>query len=175
MVPILLIEVPDNIIPFAVELLLFKIKLPVPLAPPLNVNNAVPALFVNVVPLPLTVNAPVIFKVEVVLLCRMLVTLEPMPALIKEAPDPLPEFVIVPMLLIEFVDNVIPFAVELLLFKIKLPVPLAPPLNVNNALPVLLTNVVPLPLTVNAPVTFNAEVVLLCVIPVTLLPIALLT
>ena len=171
-VPTLLIDVPDKVIPEAVELLLFRIKLPLPLAPPDNVNNAVPLLFVRVVPLALLgVSKPVTFNAEVVLPSVMPVTLAPTLALISVLPVPVPEFVIVPELLIAVPDNVIPEAVELLLFKIRLPIPLTPPDKVIILVPLLFVMVVPLVLLgVSEPVTFNAEVVLFSVMVVTLAP-----
>ena len=54
------------------------------------------------------------------------VTFEPITASIKIG-DPDPEFVIVPVLLMDVFVSVIPFVIELLLFKTKLPVPEKPP------------------------------------------------
>ena len=54
------------------------------------------------------------------------VTFEPITASIKIG-DPDPEFVIVPVLLTDVFVNNIPFVIELLLFKTKLPVPENPP------------------------------------------------
>jgi hypothetical protein len=88
------------------------------------------------------------------------VTFVPTPALISELPEPEPELVIMPLRFTEAVDRVIPLLVALLLFKIKLPVPMTPPLNVSKAVPLLLVSVVPPAFAVSAPVTFIAEVVL---------------
>ena len=64
----------------------------------------------------------------------MPVTFEPTPPLISTLPVPLPELVIVPALLMVF-EIVMPLAVELLLFSVKLPVPVMPPEWVNTAEP----------------------------------------
>src|ERR1700720_1844702 len=97
---------------------------------------------------------------------------EPPPALIKLLPLPVPELVIVPVLLTLVVESVIPFPIALLLFRTRLPVPVSPPERVSNELPLelLLVRVVPPLFTVNAPVMLSAEVVLFSVIPVTLEP-----
>jgi hypothetical protein len=65
---------------------------------------------------------------------------------------PDPEFVIVPVLLTEVPDKVIPFEIELLLLSIKFPVPEISADIVNNATPdaLLLTKVVPPDATVIA-------------------------
>src|SRR5262249_57730191 len=91
----------------------------------------------------------------------------PVMALMGVAPEPLPLFVIVPMLLTEVVDNVMPLAIELLLLSTKLPVPLTPPDTVSSDEPLalLFVSVVPPLFTVSAPLTVSADVVLFSVIP----------
>jgi len=168
-VPALFTEAVDKVIPLAVVLLLLSTKLPLPVTPPDNVNAAV-LLLVSVVPLLFTVNAPVTFKADVALLAIILVILEPTAALIRELPEPLPEFVIVPVLLIAVPDKVIPLAVVLLLLRTRLPVPVMPPVNVNNAV-LLFVRVMPL---VRPLLIVNAEVALFPMIPVTFEPIAAL-
>ena len=88
------------------------------------------------------------------------VTFEPTPPLIKALPFPLPELVIVPVLLTEAEEIVIPLAVELLLLITRLPVPVMPPVTERFAvLPLwLLTSVVPPLFTVIAPETVRFEV-----------------
>ena len=95
-----------------------------------------------------------------------------MTALMSVLPVPLPELVIEPVLLTLVPERVIPLAIALLLSSVRLPVPPTPPVNVNKLEPLalLLVSVVPLPFTVRAPVTFNAEAALFSVRPVTLVP-----
>ena len=57
----------------------------------------------------------------------MRLTFEPTPPLINTLPDPLPELVIVPVLLAEAVEIVIPLAPVLLFLRVRLPVPVMPP------------------------------------------------
>ena len=128
-VPVLLIDVPDKVMPAAVALLLLSTRLPVPLAPPDNVNNLVPLLLVSVVPLELTVNAPLTVNAVVVLFSMIPVTLEPTPALIVVVPVPAPILVIVPILLSALVESVTVPVVALLLM-VRLLVPVTPPLKV---------------------------------------------
>jgi len=97
------------------------------------------------------------------------VTPEPMVALIKVLPLPEPEFVIVPVLLIEVVESVMLLFVELLLLRVKLPVPVIPPVTVKELAPLSSVKVVPEELTAIALID-NAEVVLLCLICATLEP-----
>lgn len=100
------------------------------------------------------------------------VTLEPITALMIVEPEPVPEFVTVPVLFTLVVERVIPASVELLLFSMRLPVPVVPPDTVRSFVPLLLVRVVPPLFTVMAVVLIvRAEVVLFSVIPVTLLPI----
>jgi len=167
-VPVLLMVVMDSVMPLAVEPSFFKVRLPVPLKPPETVK--LPAWLVKVLPPLLTVKAPVeMVSPEVVLFCVMPVTFAPTPPVMDTPPEPLPELVIVPVLLTAVVDSVMPLDVDPLLLKIKLPVPLTPPVTVK--LPAWLVKVVPPLLTVNPPVEMvSPEVVLFCVIPVTLDP-----
>src|SRR5215470_14374228 len=84
-------------------------------------------------------------------------------------PEPLPLLVIVPVLLTEVVDNVMPLAIALLLLSTRLPVPVTPPDTVSSALPLalLFVSVVPPLFTVSALVLIvSAEVVLFSVIAV---------
>ena len=101
------------------------------------------------------------------------VTLVPMTALMVVPPEPEPELVMVPALLTEVVERVIPAAIELLLLRMRLPVPLIPPETVKSALPLELelVRVVPPLFTVKAVVLIvSAEVVLFSVIAVTFAP-----
>ena len=175
-VPVLLTEVVETVMPLAMELLLSKVRLPVPVVPPVRVNNELPLLLllIRVVPELLTVKAPLTVRAEVVLFSVIPVIFEPMPALINVSPLPVPEFVIVPVLLTDVPERVIPLAVELLLFSIKLPVPVAPPEAVSIFVPLLLVRVVPPLLMAMLPLTVSAEVVLFSVMPVTFEPTAAL-
>lgn len=97
------------------ELLLFKIRLPVPETPPdiVMILLMLVLLDVRVVPLLFTVKAVVLTVIaEVELLCIISVTFEPTPPLIVTAPVPLPELVIVPVLLTETIP--MPAPTELL-------------------------------------------------------------
>ena len=89
--------------------------------------------------------------------CITPVTLEPTTALIVVAPEPDPELVIVPVLLMLVPEAVV--VPELLLLKMTLPVPLMPPDKVKVLVP-LLINVLPLALGVIAPLIVKAEVLL---------------
>ena len=120
--------VPDNVIPLAVVLLLFKTRLPVPATPPVKVKSAV-LLLVNVVPDEFTFNAPLMVSAELLLLAVIAVTLEPIAALIVVVPEPAPIFVMVPTLFSVFVAKVSVPVVALLLM-VKLFVPVTPPLKV---------------------------------------------
>jgi hypothetical protein len=115
--------------------------------------------------------APESVSADVALFSTTPVTLVPITALIVVPPEPLPLFVIVPMLLTEFVDNVMALAVALLLLSTRLPVPLTPPEIVSSLVPLLFVSVVPPLFTVSAVVlTVSADVVLFSVIPVTFDP-----
>ena len=94
-----------------------------------------------------------IVKPEVELFWVMPVTFEPTPPLIVTLPDPLPELVIVPALLMVF-EIVMPLAVELLLFSVKLPVPVMPPEWVKTAQPLFASVSPPAP-SVVAPDIFT--------------------
>ena len=144
--------------------------------PPVRVSSAVPLLeFVRVVAVAFIVSWPLIVRAEVVLLSVIAVTLEPTAALISVEPAPVPELVIVPMLLTAAVEIVMPFPVELLLLSTRLPVVLAtPPVRVSSAVPLEFVRVVAVALVVSWPLIVRAEVVLLWVMPVTLDPIAAL-
>ena len=137
-VPVLFKVLEDTVeivIPLAMLLLLLSTKLPVPVTPPETVNKLEPLalLFVNVVPLELTVIADVVIdKADVALFSIICVTFDPTPPLIKVTPDPVPLFVTVPALLSEAVEMVMPFAVVVLLLSTKLPVPVTPPDTVNR-------------------------------------------
>src|SRR5262245_54605195 len=159
--------------PAAVALLVLITSSPVPLTPPEIVSNLVPLLFVSVVPPLFTVSAPLTVSADVVLFSVIAVTFDPTPALMSVTPLPLPLLVMVPVLLTEVVDNVMPLAIALLLLSTRLPVPVTPPDTVSNALPLalLFVSVVPPLFTVSAVVlTVSADVVLFSVIAVTFDP-----
>lgn len=148
-VPALLMDDPDNVIPAAVALLLLRTRLPMPLAPPDKVSSLVPLLLVSVVPPEFADSAPLNVSAEVVLFSVKPVTLEPMLALIVVVPVPAPVLVIVPTLLIAAVERVMVPEVALLLM-VKLLVPVTPPLKVVEiAVPVLPS--------VNMPVVVDAS------------------
>ena len=131
-VPILLSAVVDRVMPFAMLLLLFRMRLPVVFAtPPDNVSKALPLLllFFSVVAVALVVSKPLIVSADVALFSVMLVMLAPTGALMVDAAVPVPEFVIVPVLFTAVVDKVI--VPVLVVFKLKLPVPVTPPLNMR--------------------------------------------
>src|SRR6266404_5784328 len=102
------------------------------------------------------------------------VTLVPITALMSVEPVPLPELVIVPVLLRVVPDTVIPLAVALLFLRVRLPVPVVPPDRVNSAVPLLLVRVVPPMFTFRRPLIVSAELVLFSVMPVTFDPTAAL-
>jgi len=111
---------------FVIGVLLLRTRAPVPVAPPDKVS--VPPMSVSVVPrlfvvrAPLTVNADPPFSM-------ILVTFDPTAALITSVALPTPELVIVPELLTAVPDRVItPVLVAL---RVRLPVPVMPPLNVR--------------------------------------------
>jgi hypothetical protein len=136
-VPVWLTLVTETVIPAAVELLLFRIKLPVPEVPPEAVRIVVPLLLTSVVPPLLTAMAPLMVSPEVVLLSVTVVTLAPMPPLIVVRPEPPPVRATVPLLLIACVEKVSVPVVALLLM-VRLLVPVTPPLKVAViAVPVL--------------------------------------
>ena len=172
MLPVLLIEVPDNVTPLAMELLLFSVRFPVPMAPPDKVSNAAPLLllFVRVVPPELTVSAPLTVNPEAALFSVMAVTLVPTAELIVVPPEPVPELVIEPILFTATVVRLVPPAVALLLFSMRFPVPVTPPDNTNVFVALVFVSVVPPELTFNAPLILNAEVALLSSMLETLLP-----
>jgi len=159
MVPVLLTEAVDNVMPLAVALLLLSTRLPVPLTPPEMVSNLVPLLFVSVVPPLFAVSAPLTVSAEVALFCVTAVTFDPTAALIVVVPVPAPVFVMVPALFTAAVESVTVPVVALLLI-VRLLLPVTPPLNVVEiAVPVL-------PI-VSVPVVFDAsEIGLLYVSPV---------
>ena len=163
-VPVLLTLVVERVIPEAIALLLLSTRLPVPVTPPDTVSTALPLelLFVRVVPPLFTVRAVVlIVRAEVVLFSMICVTFAPTPPLIVTLPLFVPELVIVPVLLTDAVERVMPEAIALLFLRIKLPVPVTPPDTVSRELPLalLFVRVVPVtPFTVMAPLTVRAEV-----------------
>ena len=136
MVPVLLIDVVDRVIPAAVALLLLRIRLPAPVTPPETVNSLVPRVLVRVVPPLLTVRAVVlIVRAEVVEFWLMLVTLDPTPPLMVTPPVLVPETVTVPALLRAYPEIVMPLALLELSLRITLPVPRTPPLSVRTPEP----------------------------------------
>src|SRR5262245_1147067 len=171
---------PDN--PLIVSLPPFRSSVPVtltlPLPTPSGMTPDAPSLSVPalIVVLPPYVFAPLRVNCDVALLSTTPVTLVPMMALMSVAPEPLPLLVIVPMLLTEVVDNVMPLAIELLLLMTRLPVPVTPPdtVSTDKPLALLFVSVVPPLFTVSAPLTVSADVVLFSVIPVTFEPTAAL-
>ena len=135
-VPVLLIAVVDSVTPASVALSFFKIRLPVPVAPPDSVSSFVPLELVSVVPAEFTARAPDIVKAEVVLFSITLVTLEPIPPDIVVVPVPAPILVTVPVLFIAAVEKVM---VPEVAFSsmVRLLVPVTPPLKVVDiAVPV---------------------------------------
>ena len=105
-------------------LILPIVIVPVPNALALVVPPSVPARMV--LP-PEKVFTPESVSPEEVLFCITPVTFVPMMALIAVLPVPEPELVMLPVLLIEVPESVTPLAMELLLFRTRFPVPLAPP------------------------------------------------
>ena len=141
-VPVLLMDVVDKVIPLAVVLLLSMVRLPVPVMPPETVISEV-LLLVNVKPA--VVMAPLTVNADVLLFSVMFVTLVPTAALIVVVPEPAPILVTVPVLLTLPVANVMVPVVAFSLI-VKLLVPVTPPLNVvDMAVPLLpIVNVSPL-------------------------------
>ena len=99
-----------------------------------------------------------------------LVTLLPMGPVMLVLPVPVPLLVMVPVLLMELPESVMPPAVELLLLRIRLPAPDIVPDTVNRDVPKVLIRVVPLLFGASEKVILSAEVVLSWLIEVTLLP-----
>ena len=106
------------------------------------------------------------------LFCVTPVTFAPMTIAMVSAPEPVPEFIRLPVWLMEAVLIVTPLAIELLLFMVRSPVPIAPLDSVSSEdpLPLLLVSVVPELSTVNTLVLMvRPEVpVVFSVMPVTL-------
>src|SRR5262249_28943246 len=152
-VPMLLTEVVDNVMPLAIELLLLMTRLPVPVTPPDPVSSDEPLalLFVSVVPPLFTVSAPLTVSADVVLFSVIPVTFEPTAALMSVVPLPAPILVMVPALLTAAVESVIVPVVALLLI-VRLLVPVTPPLKVVEIalplLPMVSVPVVPLASTI---------------------------
>ena len=112
------------------------VMVPVPKALALTVPLSVPASMTVPVENVLT---PESVSPEVELFCTTPVTLVPITALISELPEPVPELVMVPILLTALVDTVMPLTILLLLFKMRLPAVFAtPPERVSSAAPLLL-------------------------------------
>ena len=107
-------------------------------------------------------------RVEVALFWTTRVTLVPMAEEINTPPDPLPELVIVPVLLTVFVEIVMPLAVDPSFLSVRLPLPVMLPETVKA--PFWLVNVVPPLLTDSAVETVTPELELFWVIPVTFAP-----
>ena len=99
---------------FAVELLKSEVVV---------ANCKVPALMLI---LPLFVLVPLRVRADVALFCVMFVTFDPTPPLIVTLPVPLPELVIVPVLLAEAVEIVMPLEVLPSFLRVRLPVPVMP-------------------------------------------------
>ena len=148
-VPVLLTDTVESVMPLAVALLLLSTRLPVPVTPPETVSNLVPLELVRVVPAALVVSAPLIVRADVVLFSVMAVTFEPTPPLIVVVPVPAPMLVIVPALLTDPVESVMVPVVALLLI-VRLLVPVTPPLKVvEMAAPLLPIVSVPVVLEAN--------------------------
>ncbi len=124
---------------------------------------------------PPKVLRPLKVNCEVELFSTAPVTFAPMTALTRTEPLPLPELVTVPALFTEVVESVMPLVRLLLLFRVRLPVPVTPPETVSTFVPNALTKVVPEAFTVTPPETVSAEVVLLSVTVVTFAPMPPLT
>src|SRR6266446_5189063 len=109
-VPVLLTLAPERVMPLAIELLLLRTRLPVPVTPPVKVSSDEPLalLFVRMVPPLFTVRAPLIVNAEVALFSVMPVTFDPTATLIVSEPLPVPELMIVPLLLTLVVERVMP-------------------------------------------------------------------
>src|SRR4051812_21499933 len=103
-----------------------------------------------VVPAPLTTKPPERVRLEEVLVCVMAVTFEPTLALITLDPVPVPALMMAPALFTPPVERVIPWLVVLLFLRIRLPVPVTPPVRDKFLVPAALTSVVPALLTVSA-------------------------
>ncbi len=122
---------------------------------------------------PVSVVAPLNVKPEVELFSIRLVIFIPrrVPVIVS-VPAPVPEFVTVPILSITPVENVTPFAVELLLFTIKFPTPVTPPETVITAVPEAFVKVVPpLATVIGLVLMVNAEDVVFKLTAVTFVPI----
>jgi hypothetical protein len=92
-------------------------------------------------------------------------------ALMATEPLPLPELVIVPILLTVVPEIVIPLLVELLFCRIRAPEVLAtPPVRLKIAVPLALVRVVDVVFTVSCPLIVKADVVLFSMTCVTLAP-----
>ena len=76
------------------------------------------------------VFAPDRERAEVVLFWMTPLTLAPSTALIRTDPAPVPALVIVPELLTDVVERVMPVPLELLALSVRLPAPVTPPLKV---------------------------------------------
>ena len=129
-VPVLLTDAVDSVMPLSRVLLLLRVRFPDPVMPPEWVKRAAP-LLARVSPPAPSVVAPERVRLEVELFWLTPVTLVPMGALIDTLPVPLPELVIVPVLLAEAVEIVMPLAVEPSFLRIRLPVPVMPPERVR--------------------------------------------
>ena len=115
--------------------------------------------------------AVVKLSVEVALFWTTPVTFVPMTELMRAEPVPLPELVIVPVLLTAAVVSATPLTSVLSLSSMRLPVPIpTPPVKVSALPPAVLLSVVPAALAVRAALTVRAEVVLFWMMPVTLVP-----
>ena len=159
-VPVWFNAVVVKVMPFAVELSLSIIIFPDPVVPAVMVRTCVPEVLFKVVAVAFAVIAPLTVNAEVVLFWLIPVTLEPTVAVIVTVPAPEPIELMTPALFTEVVVNVTPAFSVLSLSKIKLPEPVTPPVKVKATVPVLFIKLVPPLLTVNAPLTVNAEVVL---------------
>lgn len=152
-VPMLLIDETERVMPPLKEPLLLSTRLPVPVMPPETVRSFDTVLFVKVVPALLTVSA-LRLKEEVALLSVIPVTFDPTAALIVVVAEPLPLLVIVPTLLRAPVLTlkVVPEAPDPFT-KIRFPVPVTPPESTTLPLPapVSIVRVPLLPLRVIAP------------------------
>ena len=163
MVPVLFADVVEIVIPAAMELLLLRIRLPVPVVPPDTVKSELPLalLLVTVVPPLATVMAVVlIVRAEVALFSVTVVTFAPIPPLKVTRPLLVPPLVMVPVLLTEAVLMVTVLVVPELSI-VRFPVPVMPPLIVMAPVVPFLAIVRLLPPRAIAPLKVGASVVTL--------------
>ena len=141
-VPMLLTVEPERRMPLPNALLLFNIRLPVPVMAPVIFNCLAEEELVKVRPPLLTLTGPLTVVAEVTLACVMPVTFEPIPPLIVTAPALVLELITVPVLFMAVPENVRAAALPLLL-RTRLFVPVTPPLKTDAKLPDVPIEIVP--------------------------------